>query len=178
MASSSTIAIPYARAVFEIAQSEASLDKWSEQLSGLAEIAANADMEQVLGNPSVTRAQVAELVIDIADGLLGGKAINLVKVLADNERIAVLPEISKRFDELKTDAENKIEAEVVSAMPLNAEQRKNIQDGLKRRFGKNIELSEKEDPSLIGGAVIRAGDLVIDGSVKGKLAKLESVVTR
>ena len=178
MADATTVAIPYARAVFEIAQSSGKLDQWSEKLALLAQIAANPDMGDVLGNPAIGRDDVATLVVDIADGALGGKGINLVKVLAENDRIAVLPEIARLFEQLKTEAENKIEAEVVSAMPLTAEQRESIQKGLKKRFGKDVELVEKEDPTLIGGAVIRAGDLVIDGSVKGKLNKLESVVTR
>ncbi len=178
MADATTIAIPYARAVFEIAQSTGKLEQWSEKLALLAQIAANPSMGDVLGNPAISRDDVATLVIDIADGALGGKGINLVKVLAENDRISVLPEIARQFEVLKTEAENKIEAEVVSALPLTAEQRESIEKGLKKRFGKDVELTEKQDASLMGGAVIRAGDLVIDGSVKGKLNKLESVVTR
>jgi len=178
MADATTIAIPYARAVFQIAESEGRLDEWAEQLALLAEIAANPEMAAVLGNPAITRDDVAALVSDIAGDALSDKAKNLVTVLSENDRIPVLPELADQFNELKTRAENRIEAEVVSAKKLNAEQRKSIEQGLKRRFGKDVELIEKVDKSLIGGAVIRAGDLVIDGSVKGKLAKLETVVTR
>jgi len=178
MADATTVAIPYARAIFEIARDAGKLDQWSDNLALLAQIASHPDMAAVLGNPAITREDVAALVIDIADGALGGKGINLVKVLAENGRIGVLPEIARQFEEMKTEAENKIEAEVVSAMPLTAQQRAAIEAGLKRRFGKEVTLTEKEDASLMGGAVIRAGDLVIDGSVKGKLAKLETVVTR
>ncbi len=178
MADATTIAIPYARAVFRIAESEGKLDEWAGQLGVLAEIAANPAMGAVLGNPAITRNDVAALVTDIAGEALSDKARNLVTVLAENNRISVLPELANQFNELKTQAENRIEAEVVSARKLTAEQRKSIEQGLQRRFGKDVALTEKVDKSLIGGAVIRAGDLVIDGSVRGKLAKLETVVSR
>ncbi|RTZ59427.1 MAG: F0F1 ATP synthase subunit delta [Gammaproteobacteria bacterium] len=178
MADATTIAIPYARAVFQIAESEGKLDEWAEQLGLLAEIAANPEMSAVLGNPAITRDDVAALVTDIAGDALSDKAKNLIRVLAENDRITLLPELLKQFNAMKTLAENRIEAEVISARKLNAAQRKSIEEGLKRRFGKDVSLTEKVDKSLIGGAIIRAGDLVIDGSVKGKLAKLETVVTR
>jgi F-type H+-transporting ATPase subunit delta len=141
----------------------------------MAELVESEQLAPLLDHPNVSATQLAELVAE-AIGELNGHERNFVQLLADNRRLDLAPEIRKIFESLRADAEGRVEVEVITAKSLDEEQQKRLSDALSRRLGKDIELQTRVDESLIGGAVIHAGDTTIDGSVKGKLARLSSAL--
>ena len=172
MADLSTIARPYAKAVFELANSAGKLDSWSELLNTLANIAADEDMQSFISSPKITPAQVAEVVIGVAGSVVDDKGKNLVKLLAENGRIAVLPDIAARFELLKIDAENSVDVEVTSVEPMSDAHKAELSESLRRKLGREVRMTYGTDPSLLGGALIKAGDLIIDGTVRARLEKM------
>ncbi|MEA3274344.1 MAG: F0F1 ATP synthase subunit delta [Pseudomonadota bacterium] len=167
-----TIARPYAEAVFARALEADLLGAWSDALALLSEIAGNEDMAGQIANPNVPRERLRQAILEIAGDALSQEAQNLVKLLAENDRLAVLPEIADLFDALKTEHQGVRQVQVRTAYALNAAQKKELAEALKKRLGAEVELTVEKDPSLIGGIEIRAGDLVIDGSIRGKLHQL------
>ncbi len=178
MAEKTTIARPYAEAVFEIARDQQELGPWSEMLAVIAHIVADERVGGLIGNPRVQKSQVAELVLGVAGDKLNEAAGNLVKLLADNGRLAVLPEIAALFEGLRAEAESTVEARVIAAFTVSEAQQKQIAKALKQRLGREVKITCETDEDLLGGAIIRAGDLVIDGSVTGQLAKLGTALAR
>ena len=178
MAETITVARPYAQAAFNYAAEQQALREWSDMLALLATVAADPDMVRVIESPQLTEKQLADLIIDVCGDRLTDKGANFVRVLADNRRLELLPDIAALFEIQRQQAEGTIKAELVSAYPATDEQQASIIEGLRRRLGKNIELSCSTDAGLLGGAIIRAGDLVIDGSVRGKLQRLGSALSR
>lgn len=172
MAEFTTIARPYAQAVFKLAQSQQALPAWSDMLGLAAHVAADPEMRKLLDNPRVTPAQLADLFVDICGDRLNDAGRNLIRLLAERRRLVVLPEIFGLFEQLKNDAEGAIKAQLITAFPATDAQKQTIAAALKQRFGRDVQLEYITDPTLMGGAVVRAGDLVIDGSVRGKLARL------
>jgi F-type H+-transporting ATPase subunit delta len=177
MADKSTIARPYAKAAFEEARERGRLGPWSQALRTAAAIIGDARVEALLGNPRVTPQDLAALVIGIAGAELDEEGRNFVRTLADNRRLALLPQIAARFDELKSEAEGVIDVTVTSAAPLDDSQRGKLAGALERRLGRSVRLQCATDPALIGGAVLRAGDLVIDGSLRGRLERIAYELT-
>lgn len=175
MAESLTIARPYAEAAFKIASETGTLPAWSDALGRLAVVASTRAALELVGNPKVTIAQVASLVADTAGQLLPEQR-NFVQVLAENERLAVLPEIAGQFEALRNAHEGVIDAQVASAFPLSETQLAEITETLKAKYGREVKVSVSIDPDLIGGVSIRIGDEVIDTSVRGKLAQLASAL--
>lgn len=169
MADKSTIARPYAKAAFEEARDRGRLGPWSESLRTAAAVVSDPRVEELLGNPRVTPQELAALVSEIAGTKLDEEGRNFVRTVADNRRLALLPEISAHFDVLKDEAERVIDVTVTSAAPLDDAQQAKLASALERRLGRSIRLQCATDPALIGGAVLRAGDLVIDGSLRGRL---------
>jgi len=172
MAEKSTIARPYAEAVFQIADAAKQLKEWSAMLQTIAVIAADADMQSIIGNTSVNKAQLSQLMIDVAGDVMTEQGCNLVKLLAENRRLDVIAELTEQFETLKAEAEKTVEAQIVSAQEVSAAQQSMIAQKLKARLGREVSLTCTVDESLMGGAVIKAGDMVIDGSVSGQLNKL------
>lgn len=177
MADKSTIARPYAKAAFEEARDRGRLGPWSGALRTAAAVAADSRVQALIGNPRVTPEELAALVIEIAGAALDEEGRNFVRVLAENRRLAILPEISALFDELKSEAEGVIDVTVTSAVPLDDSQRAKLTAALERRLRRSVRLQCATDPALIGGAVLRAGDLVIDGSLRGKLERIAYQLT-
>src|SRR6201996_6040451 len=140
MADKTTIARPYARAAFEEARGENRLGPWSEALKVAAAVVTDDRVESLLGNPSVTNDQLSQLVIDIAGPNLGDHGANLVRTLAENHRLAYLPEISVLFDEMKDEAEKVIDVTVTSAAPLDEGQRKTLTAALERRLKRGVRM--------------------------------------
>ncbi len=176
MAESSTVARPYAQAAFELARDTGALSGWSEMLTFLAAVAQDPTMQAMFGTPELSDEQLGGLVIDIAGEHLDELGKNFVRVLAGNDRLALLPEIAEQFEEMRAEAEGTVEAEVVSAYELSDAQKQQLAQGLKKRFGREVKLVTRVDEGLIGGAVIRAGDLVIDGSAAEQLNRLANVL--
>jgi F-type H+-transporting ATPase subunit delta len=176
MAEFTTIARPYAQAVFKLAQQQQALPAWSGMLGLAAHVAADPGMRKLLDNPRVTPAQLADLFVDICGERLNDAGRNLIRLLAERRRLVVLPEIFGLYEQLKNDAEGAIKAQLITAFPATDAQKQTIAAALKQRFGRDVQLEYITDPTLMGGAVVRAGDLVIDGSVRGKLARLGSAL--
>ena len=172
MAELTTLARPYAQAVFRLAQEQQALSRWSDMLALVAHVAADPDVRKLLDNPRMTSEQLSELFMDIGGDRLNDDGRNLIRVLAEARRLAVLPEIFGLFEQLKNAAEGAIQAQLITAFPATDAQKQTIAAALKQRFGRDVQLEYITDPTLMGGAVVRAGDLVIDGSVRGKLARL------
>ena len=177
MAETITVARPYAQAAFNYATEQQALREWSDMLALLAMVAADPDMVRIIESPQLTETQLADLIIDVCGDRLTDKGANFVRVLADNRRLELLPDIAALFEIQRQEAEGTIKAELVSAYPATDEQQARIIESLRRRLGKDIELSCSTDAGLLGGAIIRAGDLVIDGSVRGKLERLGSALS-
>jgi F-type H+-transporting ATPase subunit delta len=178
MAEKITIARPYAQAVFDIARDKGALVEWSRTLELLSLIVSDSRMAQLLGNPHVSSDQLVQLISDVGGDALDKTAGSLLRVLAENRRLGLLPELSMLYEALRADAEKTVQAEVVSAFPLGDEQKAAIAASLKRRLGREVQLTCTTDESLIGGAVIRAGDLVIDGSVTAHVDRLAGALSR
>ena len=176
MSELTTTARPYARAIFELADESKTLSDWSESLSFMGIIASNDDVRAVLDNPKLTRQGAADVFVQLCDEKLDDKAVNLVKQLADNNRLSILPAISSLYEEMKDEAEGAIEATVTSAKKLEKKEQKDIAKALKKRLGRDVKITTVIDESILGGAIIRAGDLVIDGSIQGRLRSMTQVL--
>jgi len=172
MAEKSTVARPYALAAFELAREKNELAKWSEMLRFAAIVACDETMQQYIGNPHISRDDLAKLFLNICAEQLTDLGSNFIKVLIDNRRLDVLPEIAALYELHRAEAERTIDAEVISAYPLSETQQNLLAEKLKQRLGRNVNLVAKVDSNLLGGAIVRAGDLVIDGSVSGQIDKL------
>lgn len=177
MADKTTIARPYAKAAFEEAKSSNQLGPWSETLRTASVVVQDPSVRKLLGNPAVSNDELVKLVTDIAGPQLNGSGRNFVQALADNRRLPYLPEISTLFDELKDEAEGVVDVTVTSAAPLDNSQRDTLAEALQRRLKRQIRLHCETDPTLLGGAVLRAGDLVIDGSVRSRLDRIAYELT-
>ncbi len=172
MAEKSTIARPYAQAAFELAQDKNDLSAWSEMLALGAMIVSDEQLTRLIDNPEVSKDALLEVILKVAGDRLDTVGRNFIRVLADNGRLNVLPEIALLYEQHRAEAERYVDAEVISAFPLSDAQQQTLVDSLKKKLGREIRLTTSIDESLIGGAVVRAGDLVIDGSITGHLNKL------
>jgi F-type H+-transporting ATPase subunit delta len=177
MADRLTIARPYARAAFAEARAAAALEPWSQALARAAQVVTDPRVATLLGNPHVTPEQLAQLVSGIAGAQLGAHGENFVRTLAANRRLAYLPEIAAQFDILKDAAEGVADVTVTSAAQLNATQQQQLAQALGKRLQRTVRLHAAVDPTLIGGAVLRAGDLVIDGSLRSRLERIAYELT-
>jgi F-type H+-transporting ATPase subunit delta len=181
MAEKATIARPYARAAFEHAHARAALAAWSRLLACGAAVAATPGANELFGNPRVGPAELVELIAGIAAA--SGVAVdeegrNFLALLAHGHRLGFLPEIAAQYEARRAEVENTLDVEVTTAMALTAAQRASLEAALARRFGRQVRLAQKVDAALIGGAIVRAGDLVIDGSLQGRLARLEQQISQ
>lgn len=177
MSEKNTIARPYAQAIFELAGDRGDITQWSQNLEFLALLVRDPQIQDLLSNPRLTERQLSELFLHICAESLDEYAKNFVLLLAEKRRFAVLPEIAELYEEMRRDSEGVVRGEMVSAFEVSTEQRRQIAAALKVRLGRDVELECIVDESLIGGAVVRAGDLVIDGSVQGKLFRLANALS-
>lgn len=172
MSQLTTLARPYARAAFETAVQSGSLDAWSGMLGLLAALQQHEKVSRYLRTPSLGAEQQAQTLIDLGGDALDAQGSNFVHALAVNKRLQLLPEIVALFEEMKAERERTIDVDVTSAFSMSAEAGKTLAAALEQRLQRQVKLNTRIDPALIGGLVVRAGDLVIDGSVRGKLNKL------
>lgn len=171
MAESTTIARPYAEAVFRLADQGGALKAWSDMLASMAQVAGNPDVRVAISDPKLTAAQVTELFISLCRGI-SEEGRNLVKLLVENRRLAVLPEVHALFEALKNQREGVLEAQIYSAYPLDDAQKAKLVADLEAKFKQRINVEVAVDPELIGGVKAVIGDQVIDASVRGKLAAM------
>ena len=175
MSQALTLARPYARAAFAIARDAGKLPGWSDALGFAARVAADPRVAALLGHPRLGRDDaVSLLAIDGADATFA----DFLGLLFDNRRLPLLPEIAGLYDELRLESERVVKARVTSAAALPAAELESIKAALKKRFGREVEVEAAVDEALIGGAVIDAGDVVIDGSLRGKLDRLQSTLAQ
>lgn len=175
MAEPSTIARPYAEAAFAAAAEAGALDRWAALLSDMARIAADGQVKALVSDPNVPAASVVAVfgsLLPQADDA----ARNFLAALADNGRLELLPEIEGQFRALKSAREGSAEAEVTSAFEIDPQSLAGLVSALERRFGRTIKPQLHVDPALIGGVTVRVGDEVIDASVRGKLAAMQSAL--
>ena len=178
MADYTTVARPYARAVYQQATEESTLDNWSEALALMSAVTGDDLMVAVLDNPQLGSEQKAELMLKVVGDKLDAQQQNLVKLMAENGRLKALPEVAEQFEAYRAEAEGKVEAEVVSAFPLSSEQEESITKTLKAKLGREVTINTSIDESLIGGVIIKAGDTIIDGSMKSQLESLALTLSR
>jgi F-type H+-transporting ATPase subunit delta len=175
MAERITTARPYAKAIFALARKANSLGPTSTGLQRAATVIVDPQVHGLLGNPHVTPAQLADLVNGIAG--LDENGRNFISMLAQNGRLGFLPEVAALFEQMKAEVENAVDVEVVAAANLTPEQEGRYAAALQKRLGRQVRLHTRVDGSLLGGAVLKAGDLVIDGSLKGRLDRLATELT-
>src|SRR5690625_663298 len=178
MAELSTIARPYAQAVFQLAEASGDYSRWSAALEVLNVAARDSNLEPLLGSPRIGRQELANLMIDIAGDRLDQQGQNFVRLLAEGRRLALLPEIAAQYEELRARAEGTIDARLITAQPVDATASDKIAAALSERLNRKVTLTTETDPSLLGGAVVRAGDLVIDGSGRGRLERMAANLNR
>lgn len=178
MAQMITVARPYAEAAFDLARDDGTLPAWADGLAMAAQVVADERVEQILGSPRVDAAAKTGLIIDVCGDALDQKQQNLIRLLIEKGRILALPEISRQFHALREQHERTIEAQLISAQPVDDAARKRLEAALSKQLDRQVTLETEVDETLIGGAIVRAGDLVIDGSVRGRLAKLTGAISR
>ena len=183
MADLSTVARPYAKALFDLASADGKLAAWSAALAAGASVLDDANAKRVLASPTLDHGKRAAFVASVASGIKGAELFgteqgrNVLRLLAENDRLAALPEIAAQFEALKAQAENKVKVKLISATPVDAKLTEQVTKALTQRLGRAVELTLEVDASLLGGAIIRADDMVIDGSVRTRLQRLaESLV--
>lgn len=175
MSQSLTLARPYARAVFAMARSQQRLPQWSNMLGFSARAVAEPGVQSLLGNPTLPKQALVEVVVP--QGEVDPLYTQFLSVLADNRRLGVLPEIAGLFDAMRAEDERLVKATITSATPLSDADVAKLRASLVKRFGREVEVTTAVDASLIGGAVIDAGEVVIDGSLKAKLARLDAALS-
>jgi F-type H+-transporting ATPase subunit delta len=173
MSSLTTLARPYARAAFELADQAGELGAWSDMLGLASALAENEAVAAVLSNPLVDAKSSVGLLTDAAGERFSNRFSGFLGVLADNQRLPLLPEVARLFERLREEAEQRLSVRVVSAAAMDESQAERMRDALKRRFGKEVTLESVIDAHVLGGAVIYAGDEVIDGSLRGRLNRLQ-----
>ncbi len=172
-----TAARPYANAVYDTASEanaidSSSIESWSDALTNLAAVVSDAHMSKLLESPDLGKAAKGELIIKVLGDNLTDKQQNLVKLMAENGRLKLMPDVLEQFEVARAKAENKIEAEVISAFELSDQQISELVNTLKNKLGSEITVTTSIDESLIGGVIIKAGDTIIDASMKSQLDSL------
>ncbi|MFA5938133.1 MAG: F0F1 ATP synthase subunit delta [Sinimarinibacterium sp.] len=178
MADYSTLARPYAKAVFELARDTRSFKAWSDALASTARLLAEPQVARLIGHPALTRAELAAALNQALAGKLPAEAVALVRLLAENGRLLATASIAEQFEHLRAEAESRADVEITSAAPVASAQQDQLAAAVKKRLQRDVVIDWKVDADLIAGALIRAGDLVIDGSVRGELARLQTALTR
>jgi len=182
MSEYTTQARPYAKAAFEVAQkeskgAESKQAEWSDALHLIDAVVSNDDFAAVIDNPAMGAEAKGEILIDICGDKLSEKQKNFIKTMSENNRLMLMPEIVVLFEALRAEADNTVEATATSAYALSDAQVQSMTTALKKKLGCEVTLTTEIDQSLIGGVVIRAGDLVIDGSTQAKIGSLTQAVS-
>jgi F-type H+-transporting ATPase subunit delta len=167
-----TLARPYAEAIAKLAAMGNAWTAWSERLAVLAAVAGDAQIQELASNPSVDSARIAAVVLDVCGAQMGAEGDNLVRLLAENKRLALAPEIAALFETLKAAQEGELNAHITSAYPLSDAQMAGMVAKLEAKFGRRINATQSTDAELIGGVVVQVGDEVMDASVRGGLESL------
>ena len=173
-----TVARPYAEAAYALAEETGKVTAWSDMVRFLGAVVADPDMRSIIKDPRIAEDKLTQLVLGISPGVFDAEFENFVRVLISSERLAVAPEIATVFEERRAKAEGIADVELVTAFPLDADQQSTITAAVKARLNREVRVTTTIDTSLIGGVLIRVGDLVIDASLKGRLQELTTAVNR
>lgn len=176
MAELATLARPYARAAYDYANGSSTLDQWSEMLTVLAGITSQEKIQAVFDSPVLTAKERAEALAGLCGDTIDDKCLNMIGLLSENGRLALLPEISRLFEQFKANREKTVDVDITAAFAMTEESEQKLAEALAAKLDRRVIVNSKTDENLVGGAIIRAGDLVIDGSVRGKLAKLAEAI--
>ncbi len=172
-----TTSRPYAKALFDLAKEQDQIVPWFDRLKLLATLQNNEDVSSVLARPDMAQAEKADLLIALYSKVeTEQNCINFIKLLAENDRLDIFDSVFEAYSELKFEFENTVEAEVITAVKVTKKYLETIQKSLSKRLGKSVSIKQSIDTEILGGAIIKAGDLVIDGSIKGKLNKLANTL--
>ncbi|HXF65925.1 MAG TPA: F0F1 ATP synthase subunit delta [Burkholderiales bacterium] len=177
MAEATTIARPYAEAVFGLAEAAGTLERWSRALAQMAQVVGHPELRAAIGDPNLS-ADALYALVAAGCGELAGDEQNFLRVLIENDRLALLPQIRAIYESLKNEREGVVEAQIASAYPLADGELEALVADLERRFGRRIQPRVTVDRELIGGVRVQVEDEVIDGSVRGKLAAMAAALTR
>lgn len=182
MAENSSIARPYAEAAFDLAREAGQLAGWSDTLHAAGQAVSDEQLARMIDTPHTDDSTIVGIIEHVCSHTVttsvdGSRVRNLLRLLAENDRLPVLPEIARQFDKLKTDIENSVDVVLTAAAAVDDAQQAKIVEALKKRFGRDVNLHFKLDEKLIGGARLQADDLVIDGSIRTGLDKLSSTLT-
>lgn len=172
MSQNTTLARPYAKAAFEVANQAGDLAGWSAKLQTVASVVASENVAALLSRPSLSAEQQSAAVIEICGDEIDQQVGRFIAILAENKRLSLIPEIVALFEVLKADQEKRIDVEVISAYALDGEAENKLKEALKKRLQREISLSSRVDQSLLGGLILRTDDMIIDGSLRGRLNKL------
>jgi len=176
MAQLTTLARPYAKAVFDAAKDQNAIDQWDQALAFAAMVAADQEVAKILANPGLSEQRKAEFFADCFEEPLPEALRNFLLILAEHKRLALVPEISALFRLYRSDLEKSVSLTIDTAFELSADEQQKLIDALSKKLERKVELETTVNQSLIGGAVVRTGDLVIDASVRGKLAKMATAL--
>ncbi|MBB3329831.1 F-type H+-transporting ATPase subunit delta [Halomonas campaniensis] len=177
MAETSTVARPYAKAAFEYARDHKALDAWSEWLGKVGMVVASQDVQKLLSSPKLDDERKVALVLEVADASVDDAARRFLDTLSDKGRLAALPAIAEQFERLRAEHDKRVDVTVVSAFELDDKQQQKLAGALKKRLNREISITTQVDPTLLGGVILRAGDTVIDGSVRGRLNRLSEALS-
>ena len=176
MSELATLARPYAAAVFKRAKETKSSEKWSKTLAFLASILSDQSLAVFVNNPKVSNEQLSGLMLDVSEGQVDTEGANFLKLLVQNRRLNLVPHIAKIFEEYKAEDEGYLDVDVYVAYQFSKEAKQDFASKLAKRLGKKVNMNVTVDKSLIGGVLVRAGDKVIDGSIKGQLQHMQKAL--
>lgn len=169
-----TLGRPYAKAVFALAREQQKLADWSLALAQLATAVTSPSLTALIGHPAVSRATL----VQAFTSHVSGEMKNLIGLLVENGRLKLAPAIAAEFERLRAEAERRAEVAITTAVPVEAAQQRQLVDAVSRRLGQQVEVRWQTDATVLGGARIQAGDLVIDGTLAGEVERLRSVLTQ
>ncbi|GGO77340.1 ATP synthase subunit delta [Marinobacterium nitratireducens] len=177
MAELNTVARPYTKAAFEFALSQGALGSWSKMLATAAAVVQDERMVQAMGSPALTSEAKAKALISVCEDDLDDAGRNFISLLAENGRVFLLPAIQAQFEQLKARQEASVEIDVTTAFELDEQQQQKLSQAIGTKLGRSVKMTTQVDKSILGGVVVRSEDLVIDGSVRARLAKLAEAMT-
>ncbi|WP_198244493.1 F0F1 ATP synthase subunit delta [methane-oxidizing endosymbiont of Gigantopelta aegis] len=169
----STLARPYAQAAFKRAKEVGAAGVWSDSLAFLAQVMQDKALQAVVDNPRVEKERLLQLMLDISKGYIHDEAENFLKILIENDRLKLIPQISELYEQYKAEDEGYINVDLYSAYPITKDEQKKFVTSLEKLLSKKVNATVKVDKTLIGGIVAKAGDKVIDSSISGQLHQLE-----
>ncbi len=176
MSELATLARPYAAAVFKRSIQTGTIEKWSKSLAFMSAVLKDKEISAIVANPKVSRERLSTLMLDICQGQVDEEGENFLKLLVQNNRLTLAPTIALQFEALKAESEGYVDVEVATAYAFSPEEKKSFTSTLEKTLSKKVHMNVTVDKSLIGGVLVRAGDRVIDGSIKGQLQHMQKTL--